>query len=154
MTEYTVVAPDVFYLPEQPSARSPQEVECPLTGSAPFGMPLRIGVGRHGNGRPYFVAYAMANLDGDERWDCWSIASFERVAGNDSIIPYNQPYHEQSDYDEKRLRALLRKLFPGEEHGPVLLSRVAQAYAKEQEEIEVAAPAPKQRPEQQAFDVR
>lgn len=143
-TEYTVVAPDVYRYPGIESVKSPEEAGCPLTGQAPFGRPLRVGVGRHGNGHMYFVAYAMANLDEDEQWDCWSMASFDRLGADGRVVPYNKPYHEQSDYDERRLEALLRRLFPGEAPGPALLVRVGRAYEAAEGEPTIEAAVPRQ----------
>lgn len=45
----------------------------------------------------HFVAAAVANFDADPDMDCWSVATFDRIAADGESISANHPYLEQTD---------------------------------------------------------
>lgn len=58
-------------------------------------QPAPTGLGRVG--QYDFVAAAAANIDTDPDFDCWSIATFNRVTTSGERIYANEPYLEQAD---------------------------------------------------------
>ena len=75
-----------------------KEAGCPLTfGTNADGEPIGLGV----TGAPpaqEFIAYALANIDDDPDYDCWSLASFERRTKDGKVVPAGEPLHEKSDF--------------------------------------------------------
>lgn len=97
--EVNIISGDTHKHPELRIPSSLGETKCPLTsGLTPDGEPAGLGVTGVAP-HQFFIGYAAANLDGDDDWDCWSIASFVRQK-NDIRIEAGVPFHEASDYDE------------------------------------------------------
>ena len=56
------------------------------------------GLGVSGAGADaIFVGYAAGNVDDDDDWDCWSIATIDRHASGGQFIPAGEPWNERSD---------------------------------------------------------
>ncbi len=89
---------DRYLAPPPPSSYS--ATGCPLT-LTPTDTEYRRGPKEPkglGLAEPYvFVGAAAANLDEDADFDCWSVATFNRVSASGEVIYSNQPFHEQQD---------------------------------------------------------
>ena len=102
---YSIVSPDENAFPGIAVPTGLKDSGCPLTfGTSADGEPIGLGVTGEAPDQE-FIAYAIGNVDDDADFDCWSIASMDRVAKSGRRFPAGQPWHEKSDFAESKATA-------------------------------------------------
>lgn len=92
MDSYRVIAVDTNAHPSARTFDSFADTGCPLTTKLADGREGALGV-RDG----VFIGAAVADLDGDETLDCWSVSTADRLNAAGLPIRAGVPFNEQSD---------------------------------------------------------